>query len=285
MNEATAYLHDLGTRVLRSYATLPGVAATAILGSTSEGQADQYSDLDLAVYYDAMPGEVDIRAVRATLGGTELLWTLGAYADGDFIESFRVHGVECQVVHTTVMRWEETIAHVLAGHEPGAPVHKAMSGALAALPVTGAHRLAAWQDAIRTYPHALRLAVVRHHLTFFRIWALMDRLESRDAGLWFRQTLVESSFNLLGVAAGLSRRYFTPFQFKRTRTFVAALDIAPSGLADRLDRLWTVSPHEAAEQLRQLVEETVGLVERHLPEVDTTSVRKALASRDESWSR
>ena len=121
-----------------------------------------------------------------------------------------------------------------------------------------------------------RSAVVRQHLKFFRIWALMDRLESRDAGLWIRQTLVESSFNLLGVAAGLSRRYFTPFQFKRTRVFVSGLDIAPAALADRLERLWSVPPREAAEQLRYLVEETVALVEQHLPEVDTTAVRHAL---------
>ena len=276
MDDVTNVLRDLGTRVLRAYAALPGVAATAILGSTSEGHADRFSDLDLAVYYDTMPPETEIRGVRRTLDGSDLLWTLGSHADGDFIESFRVQGVECQVVHTTVARWEATIEHVLAGHDAGAPIQKAMSGTLVAVPVTGGERLLAWQDAIRAYPDSLRVAVVREHLKFFRIWALMDRLESRDAGLWIRQTLVESSFNLLGVAAGLSRRYFTPFQFKRTRAFVSGLDIAPVALAERLEQLWSVPPREAAEQLRQLVEETVALVERHLPEVETTAVRNAL---------
>ena len=40
---------------------------------------------------------------------------------------------------------------------------------------------------------------------------------------------------------------------------------------------------KAAAALRQLVAETVELVERNLPTVDTAACRKALARRDEPW--
>lgn len=288
-------LLELGRHVLAPYAALPGVACAAITGSCAEELSDHHSDLDTTVYYDVMPPEEQIRAVRSTLTDQPLLWALGSHADGEFIESFRVRGVECQIGHTTVARWERDIEQTLTGQEPGGPgsaLHKAMSGTLISVPVFGADRLEGWKARIRAYPDALRTAMVRHHLKFFAIWAVNERLEVRDSNLWFRQTLVDSSFNLIGICAGLSRRYFTTFQFKRARRFIDSLSVAPAHLWQRLEDLWQpdVSRQRAADELRTLVAETVALVERELPwdattgtGVDTTVARRTLARTDPRW--
>jgi len=278
------HLLALGRRVLAPYSRLPGVACAAITGSSAEGLSDHHSDLDTTVYYDVMPPVEDVRAVRVQVGGGPLQWTLGDPVDGEFVESYRVDGVECQIGHTTVARWEQDLERTLAGEDPGSPLHKAMSGTLVSIAVFGEERLEAWQRRLRDYPEVLREAMARHHLKFFAIWGVWDRLAVRDANLWFRQTLVDSSFNLLGAAAGLSRRYFTPFQFKRTAAFVAGLSVAPPRLGERLENLWHVEPRRAAEDLHALVTETVALVERELPGVDTSACRKALARRDAPWT-
>jgi hypothetical protein len=283
MTSESSILLDLGRSILIAYARLPGAVCGMITGSSAEGHADRYSDLDMTVYYEALPPEADFTRVRAEVSDGVVTWSIGNHADGHFAEAFRVGGVEVQIGHTTVAQWEETIAAVRGGAEPGSPAHKAMSGTLISIPVFGAERLAVWQAVIADYPDALRLAMVTHHLKFFRLWSIVGRLETRDAGLWFRQMLVESSFNVIGVSAGLSRRYFTPFQFKRARNFIATLDVAPPDLATRLDALWAAAPADAARALRELVSDTVALVERHLPEVDTSTVRKALTSRDQPW--
>jgi hypothetical protein len=283
LSTASQHLLSLGRTVLDPFARLPGVACAAITGSSAEGLSDTRSDLDMTVYYDAMPPEDAIRAARENLGGGPLIWSLGAHADGEFAEAFRLNGVECQIGHVTVARWEVDMAKTLAGEEPGSPLHKAMSGTLVSIPVFGAPRLEAWQARLRDYPHALRLAMVRHHLTFFAMWGVWERLRTRDANLWLRQSLVETSFNLLGVAAGLSGKYFTPFQFKRSGAFIASLGVAPARFAERLEALWHVPPERAVLDLRDLVADTVALVERELPEVDTAAARKGLARRDEAW--
>jgi hypothetical protein len=237
MPTPSEFLLSLGRTVLAPYSRLPGVACAAITGSSAEGLSDTHSDLDMTVYYDAMPPEEQIRVVRETLGGGPVLWTLGAHKDGEWAEAFRLRGAECQVGHTTVAQWEKDLNRTLAGEDPGSPLHKAMSGTLVSMPVFGAGRLDVWKQRLRDYPDALRLAMVRHHLKFFAIWGVWNRLGIRDANLWFRQNLVEASFNLLGVGAGLSRRYFTPFQFKRAGAFIATLTIAPDRLGDRLEEL------------------------------------------------
>jgi hypothetical protein len=284
MTSESATLLDLGRSILMAYAPLPGAVCGMITGSSAEGHADRYSDLDMTVYYEALPAMADFQRVREQVSDGVVVWSMGNHAEGDFAEAFTVRGIEVQIGHTTVANWEQTIAAVRRGEEPGSPVHKAMSGTLISLPVFGAERLAAWKALIGDYPDALRTAMVTHHLKFFRVWALVGRLGPRDAELWFRQMLVETSFNVLGVSAGLSRRYFTPFQFKRARAFIATLNVAPPDLADRLDGLWTVTPAEAARALHGLVSDTVALVERELPGVDTSAARKALASRDQPWT-
>lgn len=283
MSTPSEFLLDLGRRVLAPYADLPGVACTAITGSCTEGHSDHFSDIDSTVYYDSFPSEATIRAVRDRLGG-ELIWSLGSYAEGEFMESFRVQGVECQVGHTTVAKWEADLAKTLAGEDPGSPLNKAMSGTLISIAVRGEDRLEAWKARIRDYPDALRLAAVRHFLKFFPIWGVLNRTYTRDGALWMRQVLAESSFNLLGVCAGLSRKYFTSFQFKRMRLFIDSLAIKPNSFGDRLEDLWSAPIPAAAQDLKALVADTVTLVERELPEVDTAAARKALDRNDPPWA-
>jgi hypothetical protein len=274
----------LGRRVLTPYANLPGVACAALTGSAAEGLSDHHSDLDSTVYYDTLPPEDQIRAIREQVRGSPLKFSMGSYADGEFIESFYVDGVECQVGHTTVAKWESDIAKTLAGEDPASPLHKAMSGTLISIAIRGNDRLETWKARIRTYPDTLRLAMVRHHLKFFPIWGVLDRTYTRDGALWMRQVLVESSFNLIGVAAGLSRKYFTPFQFKRATLYINGLTLKPNNLAQRVEALWTVPIPAAASDLRQLVTETTTLVERELPEADTAAVHKALDRNDKPWA-
>ena len=94
----------------------------------------------------------------------------------------------------------------------------------------------------------------------------------------------ESSLNLLGMLAGLNWLYYSRFQFKRLRRFVATMDLAPLNLADRLDGLFTLDPVAAGAALERLVKETVALVEAHMPTADTNPARRYLDNRHRPWT-
>lgn len=270
-------LYDLGRRVILAHAEqLPGVACGVVSGSTAEGVADDLSDLDLILYYDLLPPADALAGVRAGLGGADEVALGGAFEDGAVVVQFKLEGVDVQVVHTTVRRWQAEIEAGLAGQDPGGPQHKAMYGTLASTAVVGGERLAAWQRQIAAYSDALRTEMVAHHLRFFPLWKHVARLGRRDADLWCRQALVEGSFNVLGTLAGVNRRYFTSFQFKRARAFQASLPVRPPELIDRLEGLWRLDIPAAAEALRGLARETVEIVEREMPEFDTSAARRAI---------
>ena len=285
MTSHSEQLLRLGRSILVPYSELPGAVCTIITGSAAEGLADEFSDLDMIVYYASMPDEQQIRSIRQHIGGGPLTWSVGAHADGEFGEGFRVQGVDCQICHTTLARWEADIARVLCGDEVATPLHKAMSGTLLSIAVSGPELLEKWKDRLQGYSDALVAAMVERHLQFFPIWGVLARLERRDASLWIRQVLVESSFNLLGVLAGLNRQFFTPFQFKRAHAFMSRLRIAPPRLAERLDAIWKFGPEESALELRELVRETVELVRQQLPQIDTGACEAALNRCDRPWAK
>jgi len=273
-------LLDLGRRVLEPYAAMPEVACAAITGSASEGRSDPYSDLDMTVYYRSLPSDESLRAARSRLSDGTLIWSMGSRGDGEFAEAFRVQGIECQIGHTSVEKWEQDMATVLEAKEVATPLHKAMSGTLTSIAVSGGELLEQWKARVRDFPEPLAVAMVKHYLKFFAVWGVVDRLLLRDSNLWIRQSLVESSFNVLGTLAGINRVYFTTFQFKLTGKFVRTLKLAPPRLYERLDGLWNLPLREATHELRGLVADTADLVEKHMPQVDTKAVRKAIARDD-----
>ena len=127
--------------------------------------------------------------------------------------------------------------------------------------------------------------MVEHYLNaMFPLWYIAKGLEHRDAGLWVRQTLAELALNVMGVLAGLNRRYYVPSQFKRIRRFLDSLTVAPDRLAERLNDLLVADQLVAIAQMESIVRETLALVNHYMPEIDTAAVvRRQPGDRQEEW--
>jgi hypothetical protein len=280
-SDESLYLRALAARVVAAYQERTRPAAVLLTGSAARGDSDAYSDLDLVMYYPARPDQAAAEAARTALGA-ERYRPLGPPEEGGFGEAFVLGGVEVQVGHATVASVESEMASVLERLEVGTPTQKALSGVLEGVPLRGAELIGRWQARLAAYPEPLARAMVERHLTFFPLWYLEGHLARRDATLWSYEVLVQSAQNILAVLAGLNRRYFSTFQFKRARAFVDRLEIAPPDLYPRLERLLAGGP-SSVDDLERLVGETVALVARHMPEVDTRGLRLRLGERVRPW--
>jgi hypothetical protein len=280
---ASNHLLDLARRIADAYITLPGLRAFMVTGSTAEASSDFYSDLDMTAYYDVLPSEEAFAAARTSLGGSERVWLIGDRAEGGFAEAFVLEGIECQIGHITIETWAREMAEVLEKLNVDTPLHKAMEGTVKCIALYGEPLIEEWKAKLRAYPDALGRAMVERHLRFPAVWLIHDRLAVRDATIWHYQALVELAHNLLAVLAGLNRRYFTTFQFKGLRSFAQALSISPEKLADRIELLFGQDRRAAVDEAESLVRETLDLVDRHMPEVDTSGSRRRLGQRAEKW--
>lgn len=283
MTEASRYLVALAARVAVAYVAQTGPRAILLTGSTAEGASDYYSDLDLIAYYDRLPTEDQHAAARSSVQATDVRAPAGRDAEA-YIEEYVLQGVECQVAHCAISAWERDMATVLEEFTPGTHIQKAITGLLDGVALHGEELIGRWQARAATYPDGLAQATVEHHLRFFPLWLAAERWDARDATIFYHQMLVETSLNLLGVLTGLNRLYYSTFQFKRLHRFVGKMRFAPECLADRLDALFALDPVGAGTALERLVDETVALVETHMPTVDTTLARRHIGVRHRPWS-
>ncbi len=281
--EASRSLLALADRIAKVYATETNPRAILLTGSAAEGVSDYFSDLDLVAYYDQLPREDRMVAARASLQATDAQVSLGREAEAR-IEEYVLQDVECQVAHFTIASWERSMASVLEEFDPASHGQKAIMGVLDGVALHGGDLIGRWQANAAVYPEELARAMVEHHLQFFPLWLAAERWDSRDASIFYHQMLVEASLNLLGVLAGLNRLYYSSFQFKRLHRFVGKMRLVPKRLADRLDALFALDPVSAGAELERLVDETVTLVEAHMPTVDTTPARRHIGIRHRPWS-
>ena len=276
-------LKDLSLKVCKPYAQMPQTKAILSIGSVSYGIVDESSDIDMALYYDELPSDQELHDAMVSNGAAQLNWRIGNREDGGLIDSYMVYGVECQFAHTTLTAMKRDMDSILVGFEVASPFQKALSGVLAGAPIVGEALINEYKARAATYPAGLRKAMVEHFMNFQPLWAIEDRMSVRDAELWRMQALVDGSYNLLGVLAGLNRLYYSSFQFKRMGAFIDQMEVKPNDLCRRITLVFKGKP-TAATVFRELVAETVELVEKVMPEVNTSVVHSRLNRSVHRWN-
>lgn len=284
MTPESKYLIQLAEKITAPYTTLPTLKAAMITGSAAKGLADRYSDIDMTMYYTGhLPTDAELANIRTKLGGSERRWTLGDREAGSFAAAYELQGIEVQIGHTLIDKWEETIAFVHSAKEVDTSAQKALEGTLACRALYGDAYIERWKTQIATFPPELAQAMVAKNLHFFAIWGLEPHFRTRDATIWYQEILVETTQKLMGILAGLNRLYFTTFQFKRQSRFIAQMKIKPRALATRLDKLFTAELADTLPELEALVSETIALIETHMPTVDTSQAKARLGWRQQPW--
>jgi len=118
-----------------------------VTGSAAKGLSDNYSDLDLTLYYaDELPSEEALANFRQQHGAAERKWLLGDRAENGFAEAYDVQGIEVQIVHTTIAAWEAEIDRVLIKLDCESPLQKAMEGTLACHALYGEPYINGWKS-------------------------------------------------------------------------------------------------------------------------------------------
>ena len=282
MNQASKYLLELAKQKIQPYIANPQTRAAMITGSAARGEADFYSDVEMFIYYEQLPSKEELQFARQQNQGSQPILTIDDYSNGWFGEIYYIDGVEFQIGNMTIAFWERDMATILQQLDTS-PLQKAVSGMLDCIPVYGEELISQWKKQVADYPDTLAQAMIEKYLNFVPIWALQEELAARDTTLFQHQIRLEIAQNILGVLAGLNRLYYTTFQFKRMRNFIKEMNITPQNLYERLESIYNQEPLSAANQLKELVAETVDLVELHMPDIDISKIKNSLLSQEHNW--
>jgi len=183
VNEASRGRLALAQKIAPVYAEDPRVQAVVVAGSVSRGCADRYSDIELGIFWDALPTEGERRAAVARAGGD--LWHVFPCdaATEQWGEDYYVANVKIDARSATVRSVDQWLGDVLDRHEVEIPKQHLISALQHAIPLHGVPVVQRWQRRIASYPDELGRAMVQQYLRFNPIWGpemLVERGEILD---------------------------------------------------------------------------------------------------------
>lgn len=268
MNEATSWRLALAKHIAGAYSANPRVQAVVVNGSVGRGSADRYSDLELTVFWADHPSEQERRAAVELAGGTELvLWPL-YQPDEEYSSSYLVGGVKVDLGEFTVETVERFSDDVIERADIADYKQILISAIVYGTPVYGTELVQRWQSRLAVYPRTLATAMILAHCEFNLVSA--DVLAERDDLLMLYNLICGTQRQILGILLGLNRLYLSNPHYKWLDQLVSELRIAPGALSFRLKQIFRTDAKLAVHALQQVIDETLALVQQHMPELDMT---------------
>jgi hypothetical protein len=289
MNAASAWRVQFARYVADAYAAEPAVAAVLVGGSAARGHADQYSDVEVGVFWDAPPSEEQRQRVmgRVVADGkrafafdaAEEVWCED-YFIGRAESGAERSGLLVEIAGHTVEHVNRTFDQVLLEADPDPLKQNLIAGVAQGIAIKGHDLLDSWRERSRTYPDSLARAVVLRHAQIDHYWRRRMWL-ARQNRLMFDQQMCDVGQRVLHMLLAVNRIYY--FGFKWQPLVLSQLACAPRDFASRFAAVGECEPDAAAEGLRQLVEETYDLVELHVPGVPVDRLRSIFRWQRPVW--
>jgi hypothetical protein len=265
---------EVATTISRIHAAEPGIAAMFVGGSVAHGWADEWSDLELVMIWEHLPTP-DHLARLAERAGAERRQVYPE--DGAIDEEWTFDGLKIDLLHRTQTSIEHHINSVVHGLSVDWSLQAEIAAIRDGIVLHGTSLLDAWRTAT-TYPDALVEAMVSHHLAFGpHSW--LEMLAERDDSLVLYSLCVEVERRLFGILLGLNRTYPPAPDTKWLMRVAETFMVAPRQLAPRSRAVFHLAPRDGVAVLRDLIEDTITLVETHLPTIETDAVRHRLARK------
>jgi hypothetical protein len=245
-----------------------------VTGSVARGWADNHSGLEIDIFWRETPTEAERRASLASLEANSVRsrpsrnegWSEEGYVKSIKIElsQFLVETIEC------------CLADVVEHYDTNPDKQILIASIQHSLPLHGSALVEAWQARTAHYPAELARATVKRNLQFNGYWSIREVLVERDDLLLLYDLYCQVERQLLGILFGLNRLYLHNPGGKWLDRLVQEMEIIPPGLVVRLKQVFRLAPRSGVRLLQELIDETLSLVETHMPEVDTREARQLL---------
>ncbi len=262
------------------YVATGNVSAVMLAGSLGRGRGDEFSDVELDVYWTTPPSDDQRRTPALALGGeVTTLWPYDA-DDAEWSEDVRVRGVDVTVSGFTtaeIGRWTTSLA---APDDLYLLRQMRMSAIHGGKPLHGKELVAQWRTAA-AYPDNLAVATADSFLAPSRLsrWRIWPALVQREDLAMLQRACSEVTEVLLGTLCAVNRIYIEHPSFKWSRHLASRFALAPNDFSERFFYALTLGPVHSAPELHTLLTQTVQLVASDLPEVDTSKIESVLKGR------
>jgi predicted nucleotidyltransferase len=260
---------QLARRLAGRIRAFDGVQAIIVGGSVARGYADAYSDLELALFWDALPDDDARQALVAALGATFLRPYDGpAREDQLLINDFQV-----DLWHQTVAHEEGVLRAVMEGYSTDLGDSNFMDTVRACIPLYGEAIIRDWKERAAAYPDGLAVRNIREHVVAFDT-SQLALLAHRDNPSVFYAQVCHLQQAVFLVLLALNGQYFPTYKWMYRA--MEALPVKPPNVSGRFRRAFKTPYAEAIADTTRVLHETLDLVAGRYPQIDTGPVRRRL---------
>ena len=269
MNHHARWRLDLAQQLAGKLDQSRGLEAVLAIGSVARGYSDAYSDLEIMLVWDQLP---DIERQAAIADVLQAEHRYPAFDPG-YQSSFQIQGLPVDLWHTTVAQEEAMIRPVLVDFSLDLVANNRLDILRWCIPLRGDELAQRWKAISAAYPEELTIRFLAEYLPHFHMRQL-NLAAQRDNPTRFYNTLSTIQCSLFLVLLALNKAYFPTFKW--IYQVLNRLPIVPEQVGARLEHMYHQPPIEAAASLREVLAETLALVEARYPQLDTAYPRYGL---------
>lgn len=266
MDHQTKWRLDAAGMLTEKLRKKSGIRAVMVGGSAARGYSDVYSDLELIAYWDRPPGTEEKRAIAGELGAVHRYPKI----DHGHESALEIEGFPVDLWHKSVSEEEDVLDRVLKEFGTDLGDSNVIDTIRTGIPLYGEELVQGWQARTGQYPDELAHRFLGEYLPHFHLRQLHFAARRNNPAAFFN-ILSNIHSSLFIVLLALNGSYFPTYKwmFKRLHE----LPVKPENLEWRLREMYRESPTAAAGSLREVLEETLKLVEAQYPDQDTEFAR------------
>ncbi|MBN1994767.1 MAG: nucleotidyltransferase domain-containing protein [Anaerolineae bacterium] len=270
LNPHAAWRLKLAVQISHRLRKFEGIQAIVVGGSVARNYADEYSDLEMPLFWPKLPPDTMRKAIAADLHADFLTEYNGpAQEDNLLINNFQV-----DFWHNTVAEEETVIADVLTRFETDLGSSNFMDTVRVCIPLYGEAIINRWKEKAQHYPPELAVRNIQENLAHLDHGQLALHVKRHHPTLVYGH-LSELQKHIFLVLLALNREYFPTFKWMYQA--LAKMPIKPPDVEQRFRNAFNCPQDESVGDMFRLINETLFLVEQHYPQIDTTAVRKRLS--------
>jgi hypothetical protein len=270
LNPHTQWRIKFAQQLAKRLETFPGIKAIVIAGSVARDYADEFSDIEMPIFWETLPDDATRQAVVRALNGKFLY----AYDGPAHEDQLLIEGVQVDLWDISIAHEEEVLENVLHKHQFDLGTLNALDTIRSCIPLFGHEIVQTWKLRAQEYPDELTKKIIQESLAIFSIGELFVAAQRNNPTAFYSRLSVLQQAAFL-VLLALNRRYFPTFKWLYHT--LESMSVKPDSIAYRFQNAYEAPYSEAVEDTKLILEEIVHLVEGQFPQIDTTLVYRRLA--------
>ena len=266
------------------------IDAIILGGSTSRGHADKYSDIEIGIFWKCMPTLEERKNVITQININNNIFTLEDIFHEPFIDFVyyngnRFTGLKIDLIHSTLNLIENDINEVVRNYSLNVHSHESVAAIVDAISLYNPILLNNLKNKIIEYPKELKLTIVRANLKFNPHFGKGLLLYRESMVVEFHQIINSYIRRILNVFLAVNEIYHGE-DFKWIDKLVLKMKIKPSNFVLRINKvLKNDNTFEIWTEIETLIKDTIKIVEKELPEIDTEPAKNWFLIERKEWKQ